>query len=142
MIGPGTGVAPFIAFMQEREMLRKHNPDMKLADSYLFFGCRKSTSDFIYRDDIAKYEGDGTINEVYIAFSRDNPNTKIYVQDLMQQKKELIVQIVMEQKGHIYMCGNTRMGFDVQNLLKTFIGEEGLQALEKEKRFIKELWGG
>lgn len=79
MIGPGTGVAPFIAFMQEREMLRERNPDIKLADAYLFFGCRKSTSDFIYRDDIAKYKGDGTVNEVFIAFSRDNPNTKIYV---------------------------------------------------------------
>lgn len=113
MIGPGTGVAPFIAFMQEREMLRERNPDIKLADAYLFFGCRKSTSDFIYRDDIAKYKGDGTVNEVFIAFSRDNPNTKIYVQDLMQQKKELIISIVQEHKGHIYMCGNTKMGLDV-----------------------------
>lgn len=46
---------------------------MKLAPAYLFFGCRRSTSDFIYREDIAKYRGENIINEAYVAFSRDNP---------------------------------------------------------------------
>lgn len=47
----------------------------------------------------------------------------------------------MEEKGNIYICGNLKMGHDVQMLLKEFIGEEAFKTLEKEKRLIKELWG-
>jgi sulfite reductase alpha subunit-like flavoprotein len=79
MVGPGTGVVPFIGFMQDREMLKKNNPDMNLAPAYLYFGCRKSTSDFIYREEIAKYMGEGIVKDAYIAFSRDKPNTRTYV---------------------------------------------------------------
>lgn len=53
MVGPGTGIVPFIGFIQEREVLKRNNPDMKFADGYLYFGCRNSQSDFIYKDEIA-----------------------------------------------------------------------------------------
>jgi sulfite reductase alpha subunit-like flavoprotein len=59
----------------------------------------------------------------------------------MQETKGLITKTLMEDKGHIYLCGNTKMGMDVQNLLKEFIGEDAVKVLEKEKRLVKELWG-
>lgn len=83
MVGPGTGVVPFIGFMQDREVMKQQDPAIKFAPAYLFFGCRRSTSDFIYREEIALNMGEGIISEAFIAFSRDNPNTRTYVQDLM-----------------------------------------------------------
>ena len=79
MIGPGTGVVPFIGFMQEREMLKKNNPDMQLAPAYLFFGCRRSNSDYIYKDDIMRYKEEGIITEVFLAISRENAGERQYV---------------------------------------------------------------
>ena len=53
----------------------------------------------------------------------------------------MILKLILEQRGHVYLCGNTKMGMDVQNLLKEFLGEEEFKILDKEKRLIKELWG-
>ena len=94
MVGPGTGVVPFIGFMQEREVMKTRDSGLSLAEAFLFFGCRKSTSDFIYREEIAKYTGEGIITESFVAFSRDNPNTRTYVQDLMQERKDLVVRVL------------------------------------------------
>ena len=140
MIGPGTGVVPFIGFMEEREMLTQTNTGMSLAEAYLFFGCRKRDSDFIYRDDISRFKESGIIKESFVALSRDPSQEKQYVQDLMRTKRDIILS-VLEQNGNIYICGNTKMGADVQNLLKEFLGEDQFKTLEKEKRIIKELWG-
>ena len=59
----------------------------------------------------------------------------------MREQKEMILKLILEQRGHVYLCGNTKMGMDVQNLLKEFLGEEEFKILDKEKRLIKELWG-
>ena len=59
----------------------------------------------------------------------------------MKEQRELILRVMQEQKGNLYICGNTKMGHDVQMLLKEYIGEEEFKNLEKEKRIIKELWG-
>ena len=59
----------------------------------------------------------------------------------MKQQIEFIKDLLLNKNGHIYICGSTKMGGDVQNLLKEALSEEGFKALEKEKRLIKELWG-
>ena len=60
---------------------------------------------------------------------------------MIRKERELIVRSIRDDKGYFYICGNQKMGHDVQDILKEFLGEEELKALEKEKRFIKELWG-
>lgn len=142
MVGPGTGVVPFIGFLQEREMLKKTNPDTELGDAYLFFGCRKRTSDFIYQEEMAYHKSSHDLTDVFFAFSREEGQPRVYVQDLLRERKELIVDVLMNRKGNFYICGNTKMGMDVQNLLKEFIGHEVYTQVEKDKRIIKELWGG
>jgi sulfite reductase alpha subunit-like flavoprotein len=85
MIGPGTGLAPFVGFMQERHHLLENNGS-ELAHAHLFFGCRKSDCDFIYREDIELYQKKGVISKAHIAFSREKGVQKTYVQDLMKKE--------------------------------------------------------
>lgn len=59
----------------------------------------------------------------------------------MRREKDLLIDVLETQKGYLFLCGNTKMGMDVQNLLKEFFGEDGFKTLEKEKRLVKELWG-
>jgi len=86
---------------------------MNLEKAYLFFGCRKSDSDFIYREEINDYKERSIISDTYLAFSRENAEQRCYVQDLMKQRKDQIVSLLMNDKGNIYLCGNTKMGLEV-----------------------------
>ena len=70
MVGPGTGVVPFIGFMQEREKKKSDFPELELGPAYLYFGCRQYNSDFIYRDEMSAMKDKGIISELYLAFSR------------------------------------------------------------------------
>ena len=70
MVGPGTGVVPFIGFMQEREKAKADNPDLKLGSAALYFGCRMQESDFIYRDEMADFYDRKIIDSLNVALSR------------------------------------------------------------------------
>lgn len=70
MVGPGTGVVPFIGFMQEREKAKKSAADLELGPAHLYFGCRQFDSDFIYRDYMNEMKDSGIISEANFAFSR------------------------------------------------------------------------
>lgn len=59
----------------------------------------------------------------------------------MAKERAMIERVLNEEKGHIYLCGSTKMGTDVQNLLKDIFGEDKVKLMEKEKRLVKELWG-
>jgi len=111
-----------------------------LGEAYLFFGCRKSTSDFIYQHELADFRKDKSLTDAFIAFSREGKE-KVYVQDLLRQRRQLVEEVIREKGGHFYICGNTKMGHDVQQVLKDFLGEEFVKELERDKKLIKELWG-
>jgi cytochrome P450/NADPH-cytochrome P450 reductase len=110
MIGPGTGIVPFIGFMQERRKLKDEGKT--LGQAHLYFGCRQKDSDFIYRDLMAEMHDHKVISELNIALSREPGQPKQYVQDLLSLHRPIIVDAV-EQKGFIYICGSTNMGHDV-----------------------------
>jgi len=83
MVGPGTGIVPFIGFMQERELMQKAGK--KLGEAHLFFGCKYRDVDFIYRDEISNRSDTKIISDLHLAFSREDPKKKLYVQDLVKQ---------------------------------------------------------
>ena len=111
-----------------------------MGEAHLFFGCRKSTSDFIYQDDMAHFRTNKIVTDVITAFSREGAS-KVYVQDMLRSRGELLRRVMFEGKGNLYICGNTKMGMDVQAVLKEHLGDEVFRELERDKRLIKELWG-
>jgi NADPH-ferrihemoprotein reductase len=103
MIGPGTGVAPFRAFVQERAKQAENGENV--GKTILFFGCRRKTEDFIYEKEWEQYKdilGDNF--ELVTAFSRDGPK-KVYVQHRLQERGKEINEL-LEKKAYIYVCGD------------------------------------
>lgn len=132
MIGPGTGVAPFRAFLQHRD---QQGADGK---NWLFFGNPKFTQDFLYQTEIQRYVGSGLLTNIDLAFSRDQAE-KIYVQHrLLEQAEEVFAWL--EQGAHVYVCGDaTRMAKDVHEALITIVEQVGKRSREDAEAYIDEL---
>lgn len=79
MVGPGTGVVPFIGFMQERQTAKTNDPELALNQAHMYFGCRRHDQDFIYRDEMSDMKEKNIIAELNLAFSREPDQEKVYV---------------------------------------------------------------
>lgn len=132
MIGPGTGIAPFRAFMQEREATEA------TGDNWLFFGDQTFTQDFLYQVEWQSYLKSGLLTKIDLAFSRDQAE-KIYVQDRLQENaSELFAWL--ERGAHIYVCGDmSRMAKDVESTLLTIIATQGQLSEEQAGTYLKDL---
>ena len=132
MIGPGTGIAPFRAFMQQRAA------DGAEGKNWLFFGNPHFTEDFLYQVEWQRYVKEGVLSRIDLAWSRDQKE-KVYVQDkLRQQGAELWRWI--NDGAHIYVCGDTnRMAKDVERALLEVIAEFGGMDIEAADEFLSEL---
>lgn len=143
MIGPGTGVAPFRSFLQERESRSA------LGKNWLFFGDRHFTQDFLYQVEWQKYLKDGVLTDLDVAFSRDQKE-KIYVQHRLLENASKVWEWITEG-AHIYVCGDAgNMAKDVNNSLIEIVKKEGqlnqqeaeqfINQLRKEKRYQKDVY--
>lgn len=148
MIGPGTGIAPFRGFLQERALLKKEGA--KLGPAILFFGCRHPDQDFLYREELEGYATEG-VAEMRVAFSRKE-KTKTYVQDLIREDREAVWPLI-EAGAHIYVCGDGgRMEPDVRRALARIYSEEKdvsadaadawIEGLMSEGRYNLDVWVG
>jgi sulfite reductase (NADPH) flavoprotein alpha-component len=143
MVGPGTGVAPFRAFVQERRATQ--GPGR----SWLFFGDRQFTHDFLYQLDWQEALKDGALTRMDVAFSRDRPE-KIYVQHkLWDQRRDLIEWL--DRGAHFYVCGDAKaMAKDVRaTLVRAYadvkalspeVAEQAVATLEREKRYLQDTY--
>ena len=132
MIGPGTGIAPFRAFMQQREA------DGATGKNWLLFGNPHFTEDFLYQVEWQRYVKDGLLTRIDLAWSRDQSH-KIYVQDkLREQGAELWNWI--QQGAHIYVCGDAnRMAKDVEQVLLDVVALHGAMDAEQADEYLSEL---
>ncbi|EKN4712977.1 NADPH-dependent assimilatory sulfite reductase flavoprotein subunit [Yersinia enterocolitica] len=132
MIGPGTGIAPFRAFMQQREA------DGATGKNWLLFGNPHFTEDFLYQVEWQRYVKDGLLTRIDLAWSRDQAH-KIYVQDkLREQGAELWNWI--QQGAHIYVCGDAnRMAKDVEQVLLDVVALHGAMDAEQADEYLSEL---
>lgn len=132
MVGPGTGIAPFVSFLQEREATNSPG------DNWLFFGDQKSESDFLYREMIEDYQQRGVLNKLDTAFSRDQ-EFKIYVQDRMREQGAEIYKW-LEAGGHFYVCGDaSRMAKDVDDALHEIVAQHGNMSADEASDYVKRL---
>lgn len=143
MVGPGTGVAPFRAFLQERQA-RGHK-----GKNWLFFGEQHAASDFYYRDELLRYQKEGLLTELSLAFSRDQAQ-KIYVQDRMREAGQQLWEW-LEAGAYFCVCGDaTRMAKDVDQELRNIIQHYGqfdevetvnyMRKLNMDKRYLRDVY--
>jgi cytochrome P450 / NADPH-cytochrome P450 reductase len=153
MIGAGTGLAPFRGFLQERAAQRAEGT--AVATSLLFFGCRTSAEDYLYEDELRRYEADGVV-KVDAVFSREGDSQRRYVQDAIVQRADEVWDLIDNQNANIYVCGNAStmapgvrtaliQVFRMKSVTGSTIGTDGnnwLAGLRADGRFLEDIWGG
>lgn len=132
MIGPGTGIAPFRAFLEERERRGATGAN------WLFFGDRHEASDFLYREQLQAWHRDGLLTKLDLAFSRDG-DAKCYVQDRMRQNGEELWRW-LEAGGSFFVCGDAkRMAADVDQALHDIVAEHGTMTPAAAREYVEQL---
>jgi len=156
MVGPGTGIAPFRAFLQEATFLKNKKTEGetkknegKLGPITLFFGCRHRKKDFIYHDELKEAETQDVCQKLLIAFSREE-DKKVYVQDLMSENSDHLYDLLHNKKASFYVCGGAAMGKSVREVIRRILESRGklttdqsesyVKKLSNEGRYISELW--
>ncbi|HEX8034117.1 MAG TPA: NADPH--cytochrome reductase, partial [Ktedonobacterales bacterium] len=147
MIGPGTGLAPFRGFLQERAA-RQANGE-QLGPALLFFGCRHPDQDYLYRDELEAFAAQGVVT-LYPAFSRVEGQPKTYVQDVIQQHADEVWPL-LQQGAIIYICGDGgKMEPAVRQSLESLYqaksnvsaqeSEAWLADLRDNQRYLADVW--
>ena len=143
MVGPGTGIAPFRAFIEERKAIGA------TGKNWLFFGDRSYKTDYLYGNEWESYQRDGLLNRLDLAWSRDQ-DKKVYVQHKMLEKGAELWNW-FDNGALFYVCGDaSRMAKDVDHALRTIAQEQGsmseedsatwVKSLQKEKRYLKDVY--
>ncbi|KAK3678195.1 hypothetical protein LTR78_002291 [Recurvomyces mirabilis] len=137
MIGPGTGVAPFRGFVQERAQQAKDGENV--GKTILFFGCRKPEDDFMYEDEWKQYGSDlGENFELVTAFSRSGAS-KVYVQHRLKERAVEVNKLLLE-KAYFYVCGDAaNMAREVNEVLATIISEQRGVPKQKAEEIVKSM---
>ncbi|MBP6861195.1 MAG: assimilatory sulfite reductase (NADPH) flavoprotein subunit [Neisseriaceae bacterium] len=133
MIGAGTGVAPYRAFMQQREQ------DEASGKNWLVFGNQRFIDDFLYQAEWQQWHKQGRLHQVSLAWSRQNPQQKVYVQDRLRQEAAQLWQW-LQNGAHVYVCGDAnRMARDVEATLLNVIAEQGQLDADAAADYLNEL---
>ncbi|MFD1736367.1 sulfite reductase subunit alpha [Bacillus salitolerans] len=132
MVGPGTGIAPFRSFIQERAV------NKVTGRSWLFFGDQRSATDFLYQEELEGYRNDGILTKLDVAFSRDTEE-KVYVQNkMLENSKELFEWL--NNGAYFYVCGDKQyMAKDVHETLINIIAQEGNMTQEEAEAYLNDM---
>ncbi|XP_077622156.1 nitric oxide synthase 1 [Crocuta crocuta] len=139
LVGPGTGIAPFRSFWQQRQFDIQHK-GMSPCPMVLVFGCRQSKIDHIYREETLQAKNKGVFKELFTAYSREPDKPKKYVQDILQEQlAEPVYRALTEQEGHVYVCGDVTMAADVLKAIQRIMTQQGKLSAEDAGVFISRL---
>ncbi|XP_021496951.1 methionine synthase reductase [Meriones unguiculatus] len=156
MVGPGTGIAPFVGFLQHREKLQEQHPGGNFGAMWLFFGCRHKDRDYLFREELRHFVKTGVLTHLKVSFSRDNTpkeeeDPPKYVQDNLHRHSQQVARLLLRENGYIYLCGDAKnMAKDVNDTLVEIISKEAgidkleamktLATLKQEKRYLQDIW--
>ncbi|XP_045152640.1 nitric oxide synthase, brain [Echinops telfairi] len=139
LVGPGTGIAPFRSFWQQRQFDIQHK-GMSPCPMVLVFGCRQSKIDHIYKEETLQAKNKGVFRELYTAYSREPERPKKYVQDILrEQLAEPVYRALKEQGGHLYVCGDVTMAADVLKAIQHILAQQGKLSAEDAGVFVSRL---
>jgi cytochrome P450/NADPH-cytochrome P450 reductase len=148
MVGPGTGLAPFRGFLQERSALKAKG--QTIGPALLFFGCRRADQDFLYADELKAFASEGLV-ELRVAFSRDS-GSRTYVQDLIVAEAEAVFSLI-ERGAVIFVCGDAaKMEPGVKRALTDLkrrrsgmdaaAADQWIEELGRQNRYVLDVWAG
>jgi len=133
MIGPGTGVAPFRAFLQERHALGAKGKN------WLFFGAQRESCDYAYKEDFDQFKRDGLLTRLDCAWSRDQAH-KVYVQHRLLENGAEIWKWIDGEGAQFFVCGDARrMAKDVDAALRKIVQEQGGKSVEQANEYVEKL---
>lgn len=152
LIGPGTGIAPFIGFLEHRQTQRKirmsmggvgHQPREQIRKSfgpiYVYYGFRDKNKDFLFEKELTEFKNDGTITQLALAESRPaDGSPKVYVQDLIKRDSAVLFDLIVNKDAAIYICGDAKgMAKGVQDALAGILVEhQQMDLLEANKTLM------
>ncbi|NXL91097.1 MTRR reductase, partial [Alectura lathami] len=158
MVGPGTGIAPFIGFLQHRQKLREEHTDWDFGETWLFFGCRHQDRDYLFKQvhyELRCFLENGTLTHLQVCFSRDSSTGEAaptkYVQDLIRLYAKEIARVLLKENGYFYVCGDKKHMADgvsdaVVDILSMEMEVDKLEAmktvamLREVKRYLQDVW--
>ncbi|XP_045594122.1 methionine synthase reductase [Procambarus clarkii] len=153
MVGPGTGVAPFVGFLQHRQRLMATKPSDVFGDSWLFFGCRNKEQDFLYKEELERFHEQGILNHLIVSFSRDSITSdgSKYVQDSIIKHGAVLSSLLLNSDAVVYVCGDAQnMAKDVfeafVSILQTnsditeISARQCLAKMQIDKKYLQDVW--
>ncbi|NXI73430.1 MTRR reductase, partial [Anseranas semipalmata] len=154
MVGPGTGIAPFIGFLQHRQKLREEHTDWHFGETWLFFGCRHQDRDYLFKQ-LRCFLENGTLTHLKVCFSRDSSTAEVappkYVQDVIRLYAKEVARVLLKESGYFYVCGDKKHMADgvsdaVVDILSMEMEVDKLEAmkilamLREAKRYLQDVW--
>lgn len=151
LIGPGTGIAPFRSFWQQRLHDSQHR-GLKGGRMTLVFGCRHPEEDHLYQEEMQEMVRKGVLFQVHTGYSRLPGKPKVYVQDILQKElADEVFSVLHREQGYLYVCGDVRMARDVATTLKKLVAaklnlseeqvEDYFFQLKSQKRYHEDIFG-
>ncbi|NXY83570.1 MTRR reductase, partial [Alcedo cyanopectus] len=154
MVGAGTGISPFIGFLQHRQKLREEHTDWEFGETWLFFGCRHQDRDYLFKQ-LRCFLENGTLSHLKVCFSRDSSTAEAappkYVQDLIRLYAKEVARVLLKEKGYFYICGDKKHMADgvsdaVVDILSMAMETDKLEAmkmlavLREARRYLQDVW--
>ncbi|KAI8495711.1 hypothetical protein Bbelb_266830 [Branchiostoma belcheri] len=159
MVGPGTGVAPFVGFLQHREKQRELSPDAVCGPSWLFYGCRHRDRDYLYREELERLAAAGVLDHLVVCFSREEPVAMEtdgapparYVQDNLHHHGDEVGRMLLDEGAILYVCGDAKnMAKDVNEVITQIVqkykgctiqeARNTIFQLRQDRHYIEDIW--
>ncbi|XP_058455692.1 methionine synthase reductase-like [Malaya genurostris] len=124
MIGPGTGVSPYLSFLEFRKRAKQLNKKIKFGSALLLTSCRHRDRNYLFQDELQQYVQLGLLDNVYEAFSRDPDSRYKFVQDIIEDQKEPFIKMLLEDNTKLYLCGEGRTMLPrIQDMISTCLSK-------------------